>query len=322
MKNDNRILALLMAVLMLCGMMTASAEVEVAIDVPQDIDMPQDVDGLDLDMDAPGLDISPETFELSDDLSLVEEAPEANYTVSNAGEEPSTEFYDSFTLEVGQQKKIHNHVRTYYSLIITDTSSDPNVARISSGGIVTAVTAGKCVITVTAAPRWGNGPRRVWIYNVTVVGGPVLSETEKTLNINETFQLNVSNLGKRSVTSWSSSDPNVATVDNGKVTAVGEGTCVISVELSNRGILRCTVEVKGSEGLTSNYVRLKLRKLTTVRLKDRILRKVSWSCSDPSIIRIVTKGSICLIRALRKGECTVTARLKGGKTYTCRVVVE
>ena len=316
MKNSNRILAMLMAVLLLCSAMSAFAEVEVELDAPQDIEF------FDLDADGLDLDISPEAFELSDDLTLVEEEPEAAAVVSNADDETSSVIYDSFTLEVGQQKKIHNHVRTYYSLIITDTSSDPNVARISSGGIITAVTAGKCVITVTAVRRWGGGQPRVWKYDVTVVGGPVLSETEKTLRINETFQLNVSNLGKRSVRSWSSSDPNVATVDNGKVTAVGEGTCVISVELSNRGILRCTVEVKGSEGLTSNYVRLKLRKLKTVRLKDRILRKVSWLCSDPSIVRIKTKGSICLICGLRKGECTVTARVKGGQTYTCRVVVE
>ena len=317
MKNSNRILAMLMAVLLLCSAMSAFAEVEVELDAPQDIEV------FDLDADGLDLDISPEAFELSDDLTLVEEEPEAAAVVSNADDETSSVIYDSFTLEVGQQKKIHNHVRTYYSLIITDTSSDPNVARIGNSGIVTAVTAGKCLITVTAVDRWRKDePPKVFRYDVTVVGGPVLSEKEKTLNINETFKLNVSNLGKRSVRSWSSSDPNVATVDNGKVTAVGEGTCVISVELSNRGILRCTVEVKGSEGLTSNYVRLKLRKLKTVRLKDRILRKVSWSCSDPSIVRIKTKGSICLICGLRKGECTITARVKGGQTYTCRVVVE
>ena len=52
----------------------------------------------------------------------------------NADDETSSVIYDSFTLEVGQQKKIHNHVRTYYSLIITDTSSDPNVARIGNSG--------------------------------------------------------------------------------------------------------------------------------------------------------------------------------------------
>ena len=150
----------------------------------------------------------------------------------------------------------------------------------------------------------------------------MLSETEKTLNINETFQLNVSDLGKFKITSWSSSDPGVATVDNGKVTAVGEGQCDISVELSNGGVLKCKVEVKGDAGLSSNSIRLSMRKLSTVRLKDRLLRKVSWSCSDPSIIKIKTKGSICLIIARKKGECTITAKVKGGKTYTCKVTVE
>lgn len=322
MKNYDRVLAVLLAVLLLIGAMTAYAEGDVDLVVSQDIEVPQDIDGLDLDIDGPDLDISPEAFELSDDLSLVEEAPEATTVVSNADEESSTVHHESFTMEVGDQRKVHNHVRTYYSHIITDTSSDPNVARISSGGIITAVTAGKCVITVTAVRRWGGGQPRVWKYDVTVVGGPVLSETEKTLRINETFQLNVSNLGKRSVRSWSSSDTEVARVDNGKVTAVGEGQCVISVEISNGGFLRCKVEVQGDTGLSSNEVRVKLRKLTTVRLKDRRLRKVTWYCSNPSIIEIVTKGNICLIIARKRGECTVTAKLKGGKKYSCKVIVE
>ena len=309
MKNFNRILAMLVAVLLLLGAMSAFAEVEVELDASQD------VDGLDLD-------ISQEAFELSDDLSLVEEAPEAACTVSNDDGETPTEFYDSFTLEVGQQKKIHNHVRTYYSLIITDTSSDPNVARIGPGGYITAVTAGKCVITMTAVHRWRKDePPIVRRYDVTVVGGPVLSEKEKTLNINETFQLNVSNLGKRSVVSWSSSDPNVATVDNGMVTAVGKGQCDISVEISNRGFLKCRVEVQGETGLSSNNITLSVNKQSTLMLKDRYLRKITWSCSDPSIVKIMTEGSYCLIRALRKGECTITARLKNGMTLSCKVTV-
>ena len=166
MKNSNRILAMLMAVLLLCSAMSAFAEVEVELDAPQDIEV------FDLDADGLDLDISPEAFELSDDLTLVEEEPEAAAVVSNADDETSSVIYDSFTLEVGQQKKIHNHVRTYYSLIITDTSSDPNVARIGNSGIVTAVTAGKCLITVTAVDRWRKDePPKVFRYDVTVVGG-------------------------------------------------------------------------------------------------------------------------------------------------------
>lgn len=324
MKTCKRILAMLMAVLLLCSAMSAFAEVEVELDAPQELEVPQDIEGLDPDIDVPNLDLSLDALELSDDLALEEEEPEAPAIVSNADGEASTPIYQSFTLEVGQQKRLHEHPRKIYSHIVTDASSDPNVARVSGSGIVTAVTAGKCVITVTAVRRWGDGQPRVWKYDVTVVGGPVLSETEKTLNISETFQLNVSNLGKRSVRSWSSSDPNVATVDDGKVTAVGVGQCDISVEISNGGFLRCrvTVQNEGAVGLSSNAVRLKLRKFTTVWLSDRLLRNITWSCSNPKIVTIMAKGSTCLIIARKKGECTVTATLKGGQSYSCRVIVE
>ena len=323
MKTINRVLAMLLAVLLLCGAMGAFAEVEVELDAPQDFDSPElDIAPEEFELsDDLALDIAPEAFGLSDDLAPVEEAPEAA-VVSNANEETPTIFYDSFTLEVGQQKRLHEHPRKIYSHIVTDASSDPNVARVSGSGIVTAVTAGKCVITVTAVRRWSENPPTVWKYDVTVVGGPKLSETEKTLVIGEDFQLNVNDLGKRSIRSWSSSDPEVATVDNGKVTAVGEGQCDISVELSNGGVLKCRIEVRVDTGLSSNDVRLKLRKLTTVWLTDRSLRNISWSCSNPKVVRIVSIGSTCIIIALKKGECTVTARLKGGKKYRCRVIVE
>lgn len=323
MKTFNRVLAMLMAVLLLCGAMSAFAEVEVELDAPQDIDSPElDIAPEEFELsDDLDLDIAPEAFGLSDDLAPVEEAPEAA-VVSNANEETPTIFYDSFTLEVGQQKRLHEHPRKIYSHIVTDASSDPNVARVSGSGIVTAVTAGKCVITVTAVRRWSENPPTVWKYDVTVVGGPKLSETEKTLVIGEDFQLNVSNLGKRSIRSWSSSDPEVATVDDGKVTAVGAGQCDISVEISNGGVLRCRVTVQGAAGLSSNHIRLKLRKYTTVWLNDRLLRNVTWSCSNPKVIRIVASGSTCVIIARKKGECTVTARLKGGRKYSCKVTVE
>lgn len=322
MKTFNRVLAMLLAVLLLCGAMGAFAEVEVELDAPQELEVPQDIEGLDPDIDVPNLDLSPDALELSDDLALVEEEPEAPAIVSNADGEASTPIYQSFTLEVGQQKRLHEHPRKIYSHIVTDASSDPNVARVSGSGIVTAVTAGKCVITVTAVRRWSENPPKVWKYDVTVVGGPKLSETEKTLVIGETFQLNVSNLGKRSIRSWSSSDPGVATVDDGKVTAVGAGQCDISVEISNGGFLRCRVTVGGAAGLSSNHVTLKLRKYTTVWLNDRLLRKITWTCSNPKVVRIVANGSNCIIIALKKGNCTVTAKLKNGKKYRCRVTVE
>ncbi len=325
MKNFNRILALLVTVLLLFGATSAFAEAKVALDAPQDLDVPDlDIDVPDLGVDGLDLDIASEVIELSDDLPLVEEAPEAADTVSNADEEAPRIYEYAYTMRVGEKKRVLPATYVYqFGNIIKMTSSDPTIAR-ATGGIIIALASGRCLVTATIGriPYLPYSHPKVYKYDITVVGGPVLSETEKTLNINETFQLSVSDLGKLSITSWSSSDPGVATVDDGKVTAVGEGQCVISVELSNGGVLKCRVEVKDDGGLTCNSVTLTLRKLSTVRLKDPRLRKVTWSCSDPRIVKIKTKGSICLIIARKKGECTITARVKGGETYTCRVTVE
>ena len=48
MKNYDRVLAMLLAVLLLIGAMTAYAEGDVDLVVSQDIEVPQDIDGLDL----------------------------------------------------------------------------------------------------------------------------------------------------------------------------------------------------------------------------------------------------------------------------------
>ena len=321
MKNFNRILAMLVAVVLLLGATSAFAEAEVALDAPQDIDVPGlDIDVPDLGVDGLDLDISPEAFELSDDLPLVEEAPEAAYTVSNADEDPPRVYEYAYTMRVGEKKRVIPATLVYQAgSRFKMTSSDPTIAS-ASRGLIIALASGRCLVTATIG-RMPYSEPKVYKYDITVVGGPALSETEKTLYINETFQLSVSDLGKLSITSWSSSNTEVATVDDGKVTAVGEGQCDISVELSNGGVLKCRVEVRDENGLTSNSVTLSLLERSTVRLKDRRLRKVSWSCSDPSIVKIVTKGSICLIYARKKGECTITASVKGGKSYTCKVTV-
>ena len=52
MKTFNRVLAMLLAVLLLCGAMGAFAEVEVELDAPQDFDSPE-------------LDIAPEEYKSS-----------------------------------------------------------------------------------------------------------------------------------------------------------------------------------------------------------------------------------------------------------------
>ena len=83
MKHLNRFLAILLAVLMLCGMFSAVAEMEVTLDAPQDIE------NIELDTDdAPDVSLDLDDLNSLDleDPALVSEAPEAAI-VSNAGEQ-------------------------------------------------------------------------------------------------------------------------------------------------------------------------------------------------------------------------------------------
>ena len=76
MKHINRLLALLLATLMLFGVFGAVAETEVTLDAPLDIE------GVEPDIT---LDIPDKSIELTDSLELVSEAPEAA-VVSNEAE--------------------------------------------------------------------------------------------------------------------------------------------------------------------------------------------------------------------------------------------
>ncbi len=141
-----------------------------------------------------------------------------------------------------------------YDKSITWTSSDPTVASVNENGVVTAVSAGSAVITVTTAD--GNKTA----FCTVTVAEPTISVTGVTLNKNSmslntgcseqlTATITPSNADDKSVT-WTSSDPAVATVDiNGNVTAVSAGSAVITVTTADGNkTASCTVTVISSGG--------------------------------------------------------------------------
>ncbi len=83
------------------------------------------------------------------------------------------------------------------------------------------------------------------------VTGVELNLTELTLNIDEsetlTATISPANADNKNIT-WSSSDESIATVENGVVTAVGEGTATITVTTEDGGYTAtCTVKVEAKE---------------------------------------------------------------------------
>ena len=140
-------------------------------------------------------------------------------------------------------------------------SSDPAVATVSEGGLVTAVGAGQATITITCGEVVRECDIICWFQQETTAPTtqPTTAPTEAavlTLDLtdvscfkkNEVFNI-YAKLGEQSVgrsrITWTSSDPKVAKVEKGQVTAVGKGTATITAEYQGQKatcMVRCRFE--------------------------------------------------------------------------------
>lgn len=92
-------------------------------------------------------------------------------------------------------------------------------------------------------------------YDIPAPGGAVqgdikLSHHSVTLTQGDTFQLGASVYPSNANVTWSSSSDAVATVVGGKITAIGEGDCIITAQISVDGVEftdTCTVIVTAAE---------------------------------------------------------------------------
>lgn len=130
---------------------------------------------------------------------------------------------------------------------VTWKSSNTKVATVTSKGVIKAVGNGKATITCTTKDGSYTATCAVQVKNVKVLG-VTLNKTSVTANKGATFTLKATvvptNATNQGVT-WKSSDTSVATVKNGKVTAVGKGTCEIKVHTNDGNYIAvCKVTVQ------------------------------------------------------------------------------
>lgn len=124
------------------------------------------------------------------------------------------------------------------------SSSNKNIAKVSSKGKVTGRKAGKAVITAKVSGKK---------YTCKVkVKNPYLSVTKKTITQGKNFTLVMKG---STVVKWSSSDKSVATVSSkGKVKAKKKGTATITCKCKNGKKYKCkvTVKKKSNNGNSNN----------------------------------------------------------------------
>lgn len=211
---------------------------------------------------------------------------------------------------------------------VTWTSSDEAVATVSNG-VVTAVKEGTATITATAGGKSAQCTVTVK-KGVVAVTGITLSQTSLSLEEGKSATLTAtvqpSNATDKTV-SWSSSNTSVATISNGVVTAVKEGTATITASAGGK-TAQCTVTVTKAfvavTGITLSQTSLSLEKGKTITLTatvtpaDATDKTVSWSSSDASVATVSSSG---VVTAVKAGKATITAAA-GGKSAQCVVSVK
>ena len=201
-------------------------------------------------------------------------------------------------------------------------STSKNSVATVKDGVVTAVGAGTATISVKAGDKMA-------VCTVTVVI-PVTSVTldkkTATLTIDETLTLeatvNPEDATNATVT-WSTSDPSVATVENGVVTAITVGNVTITAKADNK-TATCTIaviipveEITLSATNEEMIVDESITLVATVTPSDATDTTVTWSTSDAAVATV--KDGV--VTAVGAGTATITAKA-GDKTATCVVVVE
>ena len=130
-------------------------------------------------------------------------------------------------------------------------SSDANIVNVDSSGNLNGVGVGSAIITAMTSTG------KVYSHYVVVESSIIepddiiLSETNVTLQYNETRQLSATvspdDATDKNVT-WESSDSDIVTVDDtGKITAVGVGDVTITVTTVNGIIVTCNVTVENAD---------------------------------------------------------------------------
>lgn len=208
--------------------------------------------------------------------------------------------------------------------LVSWSSSDDNVATVSSEGLVTAIALGDAVIT--ASYGGFSDECKVSVVDIAVESVQ-LNKIELTLikGEKETLVATVSpEEADNAKVTWSSSDESVATVSSeGEVSAVYPGNAVISATAG--GITAtCDVVVLPSEveSVTLNETSIEIYKDGSYKLIAEILPEgtgstIEWTTSDYYVASVADDGTVT---GSYPGEATITATA-GGKSATCTVTV-
>ncbi len=214
-------------------------------------------------------------------------------------------------------------------------SSDASVASVDNSGKVTAVKAGSATITVTTTDGSKTATCSVTVTAKTIEVNDVgLDKSEMEMVAGDSYQFTVTlkpdNASDKAL-SWSSSDENVATVDNsGKVTAISEGKVTITVKTSNPAqSASCDITVKAASipvtgvNIDSWIINIGVNETAaiayTIQPEDATNKDVTFSSDNTDVVAVDSEGTLV---GVSSGSAKVTVTTDdGGFSSVCTVNV-
>lgn len=210
------------------------------------------------------------------------------------------------------------------------SSSNESVLTVDGNGLVTAVGDGNATITATVDGVSATTDAITVTTPVVKVSSVSLSASNLKLAVGGepstlTATVEPNNATNKNV-SWSSSDPEVATVADGVVTPVKAGAATITVTTEDGEYsATCKVTViQPATGITLDKQKVTLVGAATEQLKATVVpaeadQTVVWKSSNESVATVDQTGKVT---SVSKGAATITASTEDG-TYSqdCAVTV-
>lgn len=207
-------------------------------------------------------------------------------------------------------------------------SSKPDVATVDENGVVTPLSVGSAVITATSVTN-----NKKSTFTVTVRLNPTAITLDKaepiTLRVGTSARVRATvdrDRNSSGVVVWSSSNPEAVTVTNGRLTAVGVGSAVITAA-SASGNMSASVEVEGvilASRITAADRNMELALGETVVMD---INFEPYNVTDKSLVYdsrntdVATVDDNGKITAVGAGTTTVTATTTNGKRASVIVTV-
>ena len=235
-------------------------------------------------------------------------------------------------------------------------STNRSVATVDDNGVVTSIANGVSVITATCGSKTDTCNVVVDLPDKVLCTAITLDKENLTFNeIGATQKLNAAKTPSdcTETKQWTTSNENVAIVDDGVVTSVGEGECSIVVTCGSKmdlcnvvvdltpeeEVIKCTDLSLSDSSINFTMINDSKTIIATILPID-CNEDITWSSSNEAVATVIDDGlynslvdqakvdksaveslvANGIVTSVGEGECTITATC-GSKTATCNVVV-